>query len=397
MNPAAIDTIADIDVSGKRVLVRVDFDVSIQDGEVLDDTKIRAALPTITHLQQREARVLLMSHLGSPKGKVVPKLSLEPVAHRLAALLPEGEVILTDACVGDGAKRVALDLRDGQVALLENLQFHAGESRNDEKFARQLASLGDAYVNEAFSFLHFKHASIAGVPKYLQHRAQGLRLADELSAFSQILGNVAKPYVVILGGECAPLKINLLQVLFEKADIILLGGHIGTTFMAAKRLSMGKSSVEQSMLPLARDLMTKASHQGVKVLLPEDLVVADSLHSPAGDIVPNHEVPRDKYVVDIGTQTRRAFKEAISRAETILWDGAMGYFENEVFLEGTLIVARAIAGSPAMSVSGGEDTCNAVKKFDLEKGFNHISVGGESSLALLAGKTLPGLQVLEKK
>ena len=397
MNPAAFTEIADIDVAGKKVLVRVDFDVPMKNGQILDDTKIRSALTTVSYLQEKDARIILMSHLGAPEGKVVNKFSLEPVATRLAELLPDGEVILTDACVGDGAKRVALDLRDGQVAVLENLQFHVGETRNDEKFARQLASLGDVYINESFSVIHLKHASIAQVPRYLPKRAQGLRFAQELKAFSQILGAVERPYVAVLGGEAAPLKINLLQKLFDKADVIILGGHMATTFMAAKRLPMGESIIDRGLLPLARDLMTKASHQQVRILIPEDVVVSTDDNATEGKIVPNHKVEPEMVVVDIGPRARTAFKEAISRAETILWDGTMGCFDNPAFAEGTLSVARAIAGSPALSVLGGADTFNAVKTFGLEKGFNHVSAGGDASLDLLAGKPLPGLQALEKK
>ena len=397
MNPTAIAKIDDIDVAGKRVLVRVDLDVPMKNGEIVDDTKIRNILPTVEHLQSRDARVILMSHLGTPEGKVVPHLSLEKVACRLAELLPNGEVLLTDACIGDGARRVSLDLRDGEVAVLENLQFHVGETLNDEKFARQLAALGDVYINEAFSILHLKHSSIAGVPRYMQKRAKGLLLADELNAFSQLMGKVERPFVAILGGETVLLKINLLQKLFERADVVILGGHMAVTFMAAKRMSMGQTLFDSNMLPLARDLMAKASAQQVRILLPNDVIVADDLESSTCQVVPTDRIDTGKHVVDIGPRSRTIFKEAISRAETIFWDGVMGEMTQDAFSEGTLAVARAIAGSPAFSVLGGADTFFAVKKFGLEKGFNHVSRGGEASLDLLAGRQLLGLKALEKK
>lgn len=397
MNPAAIAKIDDFDVAGKRVLVRVDLDVPMKNGEILDDTKIRNILPTVEHLQTRDARVILMSHLGNPKGKVISNLSLEKVACRLAELLPNGEVLLTDACIGDGAKRVALDLRDAEVAVLENLQFHVGETKNDEKFARQLAALGEVYINEAFSILHLKHASIAGVPRYMQKRAQGLCLSDELRAFSQLMGKIERPYVAILGGETTLLKINLLKKLFDRADIIILGGHMAVTFMAAKRMSMGQTPVDPNMLPLARDLMAKAPSQQVRIILPEDIVVSSDTEGTSSNVVPVDRVDSGKWVVDIGTRSRTAFKDAISRAETILWDGTMGVAPHDASFEGTLAVARSIAGSPALSILGGEDTFFAVKKFGLEKGFNHVSRGGEASLDLLAGKQLLGLKALEKK
>ena len=395
MNLQAIKRLSDLDVAGKRVLVRVDVDVSLDGGAITDDRRIREVLPTIEYLTQRDARVLLMGHLGNPGGRVVPELSMESVARRLAELLPGGEVFLTDACVGDGAKRVALDLRDGETAVLENLAFHSGEAAGDEKLARELASFADIYVNESPRTLHQQSASVFVVPRFVSQRACGLIVEKELTGLVHFSQKVERPFVAVIGGSDFSSKLPLLQVMLERADTVIVGGVPANTFTAAQGLSLGTSVIERSRLPLARDLAAKAKASGVKLLLPTDFVVGEVGAGEAQKEVAASEVPSDVAVLDIGSKSRAAFKDAISRAAAVFWNGPLGAFEREPFSSGTLFTARAIAGSSAYSMVGGEDSAAAVLKFGLEKGFNHVSSGGRASLEFLEGKVLPGVGALE--
>jgi phosphoglycerate kinase len=395
MNLSAMKKIGDFDAAGKRVLMRIDADVPVKNGEIQNDKLIRRILPTVEYLLSKDARVLLMGHMGAPGGRVVPHLSMEPFAKRLAELLPSGEVFLTDACVGDGAKRVALDLRDGEVAVLENLAFHVGEESNDEKFARELASFGEIYINESPKTLNRNAASTASAPKYVAKRGMGFLLDAELAALSHFLGKVERPFVAVLGGADLSSKISLLQYFMEKADTIVIGGAPSNTFLAARGASLGKSAVEESRFPLARDLIAKAASAGIRLLLPTDVVLGDDSNGEAMGESSWDAVPSGLMVQDIGSQTRAAFKEAISRAATVFWNGPMGNYQNDAFFAGTLATARAIAGSSAFSVAGGDDTAEAVLKTGLEKGFDQVSNGGVASLELLEGKVLPGIGALE--
>jgi len=372
MDLSAIPKVNDIEVESRRVLVRVDFNVPREGGQVSDDTRIRAALPTIGNLLERGARVVLMSHLGRPKGKHVPDLTLEPVAARLAELLEIGEVTLTDSCVGDGARRVALDLRDGQVALLENLRFHVGETVNDDKFARELASLADVFVNDAFGTAPRAHASTVGVAAHVHDKAAGLLLEKEIDALSKLLGEVERPYVAVLGGAKVSDKIGIIENLLAKVDTLIVGGAMANTFTAATGGELGASLVEQDKLPLARDIVGKAESQGVKLVLPSDAVVAKSPDAAETTIAKAGRVPAGMMSLDIGPQSVAAFKEAAGRAGTVFWNGPMGMFEKPAFAEGTMAMARAIAESAAFSVVGGGDSVAAVRKAGLERGFDHV-------------------------
>ncbi|MCP4599648.1 MAG: phosphoglycerate kinase [Proteobacteria bacterium] len=394
MDFATIPKIKDLALCGQRVLIRVDFNVPLANGKITDDTRIRAALPTINYALELGARVILMSHLGRPKGRPNPIYSLEPVAMRLAELLEVGEVRLTDSCVGDGTKRVVLDLRDGQVALLENLRFHAGEISNDDKFAKDLASLGDVFINDAFGTSHRAHASVVGVPNHIHKKAAGLLLEKEIETLGRLLGGIERPYVAVLGGAKVSDKIGIIENLLTRVDMLIIGGAMANTFAAAARGKLGASLVEKDKLPLARELMTRAESQGVKLLIPTDAVVASSPDATESQVVPLNDVPEGQMALDIGPDSSAMFREAISRSGTVLWNGPMGMFEKPKFAEGTFTIARAISGSAAFSVVGGGDSVAAVRKTGLERGFDHVSTGGGASLELLEGKVLPGIASL---
>jgi phosphoglycerate kinase len=397
MDLATVPRMEKLDVGGKRVLLRLDFDVPLMQGDITDDARIRAALPTIEYLLERDARVVLLGHLGQPSGKVVPALSMEPVAMRLAELLPTGEVVLTDSPVGDGARRVVLDLRDGQVALLENLRFHAGEEQNNEKFARGLAALGDVYINDACSAIHLAHASIARVPRLVGKRAAGVLLQQELDAFNTLLSKVEHPFLAVIGGARFSDKADLIKSLLGTVDVLIVGGGVANTFLAAGGNAIGRSEIDRDKLPLARELLRQLKDAGVRLLLPTDVVIADDLDSKEPAEVPRDRVPEGALMVDVGAGTRAMFKDAISRCHQVFWNGPLGVCEKIPFREGTASVARAIAGSAAYSVASGDDTVAAVKGAGMEKGFNHVSTGGGALLKLLEGAALPGLQSLVAK
>jgi phosphoglycerate kinase len=337
-----------------------------------------------------------MSHLGRPKGKQVPELSLEPVAARLAELLAVGEITLTDSCVGDGARRVVLDLRDGQAALLENLRFHEGETKNDDKFARELAALADVYVNDAFGTAHRAHASTVGVTAHVRDKAAGLLLEKEIAALGKLHGEVARPYVAVLGGAKVSDKIGIIENLLGRVDTLIIGGAMANTFIAAAGGRLGASLVEEDKLPLARSIMQKAESQGVKLLLPTDAIVAAAPDAEESQTVSADQVPDGSMALDVGPDTIGAFREAAARAGTVFWNGPMGMFEQPRFAEGTVSMARSIAGSAAFSVVGGGDSVAAIRQAGLERGFDHVSTGGGASLKFLEGKVLPGIAALAK-
>lgn len=394
MDLKAIPKLDDIEVAGRRVLLRVDFNVPLKGGEITDDTRIRAALPTLKLLLEREARLIIMSHMGRPKGKPVPEFSLEPVAARLAELLEIGEVTLTDSCVGDGARRLVRDLREGQVLLLENLRFHAGETSNDDKLAKELASFGDIYVNDAFGTAHRAHASTVGVPSIMRDKAAGLLLEKEMEALGTLLGEVRRPYVAVLGGAKVTDKIGIIENLMNRVNALVIGGAMANTFIAAKGGSLGASLVEADKLPLARDLLARATYKGVDVVLPTDARIADSPDATEARVVPSDEIPEGMSAFDVGPDSGARYREIIGRAGTVLWNGPMGMFEKKPFAEGTLAMARAISGSSAFSVVGGGDSVAAVRQAGLERGFDHVSTGGGASLEFLEGKVLPGIAAL---
>ncbi len=394
MDFASIPKIKETDVAGKCVLIRVDFNVPLQDGKISDDTRIKAALPTINYVLEQGARVVLMSHLGRPKSRPDPAYSLEPVGMRLAELLEVGEVTLTDSCVGSGAKRVVLDLREGQLALLENLRFHAGEISNDDKFARELASGIDVYVDDAFGVVHRSHASVTGITNHVRIKAAGLLLEKEIVALSSLLGEVKRPYVAILGGAKVSDKISIIDDLMNRVDTLVIGGAMANTFIAATGGYLGSSLVEQDKLPLARNLLTRAEKKGVNLLIPNDAVAASSPGATEFQVVDAKTIPEGQMALDIGPGSMATFEKVLSLAGTIFWNGPMGMFEKEAFAKGTIDMAKAIAGSAAFSVVGGGDSVAAVKAAGLEHGFDHVSTGGGASLKLLEGKILPGIQAL---
>jgi phosphoglycerate kinase len=392
----AIKTISELDIAGRRVFIRVDFNVPLtSEGKVSDDTRIRESLPTIRLAIEKGARVVLASHLGRPKGKPDKKYTLEPVAGRLAELL-DADVTLTDEPVGDGARKVVNDLRAGAVALLENLRFSPLEEANDEGFARALASYADVYVNDAFGTAHRAHASTAGIAKFLADKGMGLLMEREVKFLGKLLGDVERPFVAIIGGAKVSDKIGVLHNLLGRVDQMLIGGAMANTFLKAKGGKLGRSLVEEDKLALARSFLKKAEERNVDILLPRDVVAAAGVQADSGRVVQATAVPEDLAALDIGPETARGFADAIARAKTIFWNGPMGVFESEPFAGGTLAVAKAVAGAAgALSVVGGGDSVAAVHKSGLADKITHISTGGGASLEFLEGKKLPGLAALE--
>ncbi|NMC68833.1 MAG: phosphoglycerate kinase [Myxococcales bacterium] len=385
----------DLNVGGRRVFVRVDFNVPLQGGRVKNDARIRAALPTIEHLRRQGARVILASHLGRPKGKRAPEFGLEPVAAKLAEILDD-EVRLADDCIGDGARKVAQDLRDGQVAMLENLRFHKAEEANDPVFAAELRKLCDVYVNDAFGCAHRAHASVEALPRLCPERAAGRLMFREVEALSKLLGKVDKPFVAVLGGAKVSDKINVLNNLLGRVDVFVIGGAMANTFLAARGLDLGKSLVEADKLGVARDFLRAAQEKGAEVLLPVDLVVAADADAPAGETVPPDRVGPGRAAFDIGPASVAAFKERIAVAGTVFWNGPLGLFEKPPFAQGTHAIAKAIASCSGFTVAGGGDSVAAIGQAGLEKMFGHVSTGGGASLELLEGLKLPGIAALEE-
>jgi phosphoglycerate kinase len=390
-----IKTINELDIAGRRVFIRVDFNVPLTPaGGVAEDSRIRESLPTIRLALEKGARVVLASHLGRPEGKPDPKYTLMPVAQKLAELLG-ADVTLTDEPVGDGARKVVGDLKSGHVALLENLRFTAAEEANDDTFAKGLASYADVYVNDAFGTAHRAHASTAGIAKFIAAKGMGLLMEREVKFLGQLLGDVERPFLAIIGGAKVSDKIGVLENLLGRVNQLLIGGAMANTFLRAKGGRMGRSLVEEDKLALARSFLKKAEEAGVEVLLPRDAIAAPGIRSDAGKVVKASEIPEDLAALDIGPETARGFADAIARGRTIFWNGPMGVFESDPFAGGTLAVARAVAASGALTVVGGGDSVAAVYKSGLGDKITHISTGGGASLEFLEGKKLPGLAALE--
>jgi len=390
-------TVRDIDVSGKRVLVRVDFNVPLnQEGQVTDDTRIKAALPTITYLVKAGARVILLSHLGRPKGKVDERYSLAPVAGRLEQLLG-APVQKAGDCIGDGVRQMVDKMRDGDILLLENVRFYPEEEKNDEKFARSLAELGDVYVNDAFGTAHRAHASTAGVAKFLPAVA-GLLMEKELAMLGQVLGSPARPFVAVIGGAKVSDKIGVLDNLLKKVDVLLIGGGMANTFLKAKGYELGQSLLEPDKVELAAELLRQAQEGKVEMLLPADVVVAQAAAPDApARVTAVDAIPADAMALDIGPQTVRQYGDKLKSAATVFWNGPMGVFEMEPFAGGTMAVAQAVGDSGAVSVIGGGDSIAAVHKAGVADKITHISTGGGAALEFLEGKVLPGVAVLLDK
>jgi len=390
-------TVKDIDIKGKRVLVRVDFNVPLdENGNITDDTRIVAALPTIEYILNQNASVILMSHLGRPKGEVKENLRLNPVAKRLEELLKKPVKKLND-CIGKEVEEAAKNIKPGDVILLENLRFHKEEEKNDEEFAKKLASLGDVYVNDAFGAAHRAHASVAAITKFLPSVA-GFLLAKEIYYLGNLLKNPERPFIVILGGAKISTKIGVINNLLDKVDKMLIGGGMTFTFLKSKGLNIGTSIVETEKEVEAFEILRKAQNEEKEIVLPDDVVVADEIKEDAKTkIVDIYQIPDNMSGVDIGPKTIKKFKKIINEAKTIFWNGPMGVFEIDKFAEGTKEIAKAVANSNAVTVVGGGDSISALKKFNLLDKITHVSTGGGASLEFVEGKPLPGIVSLQDK
>lgn len=399
--PAALNkkTVRDIDVAGKRVFLRADLNVPLDDGRITDDTRIRASIPTIRYLLERGASVVLASHLGRPKGKVNDALRLKPVADRLSQLLG-GPVRMTGDALGPGVHDAVGKLRPGELILLENLRFHGEEEANDPKFAKALADLADIYVDDAFGSAHRAHASTEGITQYLPSVA-GLLLEREVESLSRLLYRPPRPFHTVIGGAKISGKLEVLEALLARCQAILIGGGMANTFLAARGLPLGKSLVETEQLDNARRIVAEARRKRVRLMLPTDVVVAAQVHYRAQrQVVAVDQVPKDWVVVDIGPQTVAAFTEHLAKAKTIFWNGPMGIFEIEPFAEGTNAIARFLAERSAVGVItivGGGDSVAAVDRLGLTDRMTHVSTGGGASLEFVEGRTLPGVEALDDR
>ena len=394
-----IRSIEQLDIGGKRLFVRVDFNVPLdkKTGKVKDDARIRAALPTLRHGIGKKARVILASHLGRPEGKVVPEMSLEPAGARLSQLLGQ-DVIFADDCVGDGVRKLVGELRDGQVLLLENLRFHPEEEANDDAFARELAALCEAYVDDAFGTVHRAHASTVGMVRHVPQRGAGFLVAAELKHLQPLLKGAAKPYLAILGGAKVSDKIKVIDQLMGKVDALLIGGAMAYTFLVARGEAVGASRVEKDKLDVARRILDKASQSRVEVLLPSDHVVAKE---PKGGIPLQtvDKIPEGMLGLDIGPKTRELYRQRILGARTVFWNGPMGLFEVQELAAGTREVAEALVEATkrgARTVVGGGDSAAAIAEMGMAEKVTHVSTGGGASLEFLEGRELPGIKVLEE-
>ena len=396
---ARVKTIDDIDLHGKATFVRVDFNVPLDaDGTVTDETRINAALPTIKELQAKGAKIILASHLGRPKGERISSMSLSPVAPILAEKLGTPILFLED-CVGEEIQSAVNSLRDGQVALLENLRFHKGETENDPDFSSSLANLADVFVNDAFGTAHRAHASTFGVPSILTDKVSGYLIAKELEFLGDKTSTPSRPFVVILGGAKVSDKITVIDQLIDKADTIIIGGAMAYTFALANGIQVGNSLSEPEKVELARNALAKAKEKGVEFLLPVDTLITDSLDFKAKKIgeskVVEGDIPDEWEGVDIGPQTTQLYQQAIRDAKTILWNGPMGVFEIEESSQGTFAIAETVARSSAVSIIGGGDSVKAINRSGYAEDVTFMSTGGGASLEFLEGKDLPGVSILD--
>jgi len=393
-------TIRDLgDISGKRVFVRVDFNVPMEEGKITDDTRIRESLPTIKHLVEQKAKVILASHMGRPKGTVKPEFSLKPAADRLSELLDKPVSFASD-CVGSEAESAVGKLEPGDVLLLENVRFHGEEEKNDDAFAKQLASLADVFVQDAFGSVHRAHASTVGITKHVPVSVGGLLVEKELKYLGDALANPERPFVGILGGSKVSTKINVISSLLQQVDVLMLGGGMTYTFMKAQGGTIGTSLFEESTLEDAKKALEQANQLGKKLLLPVDCVACKGDDRPDPNaptqVVPANAIPDGWMGVDIGPESVKLFTDEIKKARTVVWNGPVGVFELEPFANGTRKVAEAMAESDATTVIGGGDSAAAAVKFNLADKMTHISTGGGASLEFLEGKPLPGLEALSE-
>ena len=393
-------SIEDVNVTGKRVLCRCDFNVPTKDGKITSDKRIVAAMPTIEYLVNHGAKVILCSHMGKPKGEYKPELSLKVVADRISELLGQ-RVIMAKDVAGEDAKAKAAALQDGQVMLLENTRFEKGETKNDPELSKALASMADLFVNDAFGTAHRAHSSTAGVADYLP-AVCGYLIQKEVSIMGKALADPERPFVAILGGAKVSDKLNVINNLLEKVDTLIIGGGMAFTFLAAKGYNIGKSLVDSEKIDYCKEMMAKAEAKGVKLLLPVDAVVADSFPNPIDAEIPVETVaadaiPSDKMGLDIGEKSQALFAEAAKTAKTVVWNGPMGVFENPTLAKGTIAVAQALAESSAVTIVGGGDSAAACEQLGFADKITHISTGGGASLEFLEGLELPGIACLEDK
>ena len=388
-------TIDQVDLQGKRVIIRVDFNVPLdEDRKITDDSRIRAAIPTINHVVDEGGSVILCSHLGRPNGKVCPELSLAPVAKRLKRLLGK-DVTFAPDCAGPLVKNLASQLQPGDVLLLENVRFHPGEEANDKKFASELASLGDVFINDAFGTAHRSHASTAGIPLFIKASAAGYLMKREVEYLEGAVENPVRPFVALLGGAKVSGKIGVIKNLENKVDKVVIGGGMAFTFLKAMNLEIGRSLVEDEMLDFAKGVYERSIEQGIRVYLPVDCVVAASLDPGAETkIVPTQEIPEGWYGLDIGPASVKLFTEAVENAKTILWNGPMGLFERDAFARGTQAMAHAVANAYALTIVGGGSTALAIHRAGETDSMSFISTGGGAALTLLEGENMPGLAAL---
>jgi phosphoglycerate kinase len=393
----AIRRMDQIELKGKRVFIRVDFNVPMNErNEITDDTRILLSLPTIQFVMEAGGKVILASHLGRPKGKRDPKFSLAPVAKRLSQLLGR-KVALAMDCIGDEVQKQINGMKEGEILHLENLRFHPEEEKNEESFSKALASLCEVYINDAFGAAHRAHASTVGMTRYVKTVAAGFLMMKEVESLEKALVNPQKPYVAILGGAKVSDKIGVIENLLNKVTTLLVGGGMAYTFLKARGFGVGKSLVEEDQLGFSSNLLSRAGGK-VKFLLPYDHIAAERMGLQAKrQIVKNEEIPSDWVCLDIGPETVRAFSEEIRSAKTIVWNGPMGVFEMEPFSQGTFAIAKAIANSSAFSIVGGGDSVAAVKQAGVAERISHLSTGGGASLEFLEGKKLPGIEALRKE
>ncbi|MFD1038819.1 phosphoglycerate kinase [Virgibacillus byunsanensis] len=389
-------TLHDLDLKGKKVFCRVDFNVPMKNGEVRDDTRIKAALPTINYLVEQGAIVILASHLGRPKGEVVEELRLDPIANRLSDLIGK-EVVKTDAVYGSEVNEAVSNITDGDILLIENVRFEAGEEKNDAQLAQSFADMADVYVNDAFGAAHRAHASTTGVAEKLP-AAAGFLMEKEINVLGKALADPERPFTAIIGGAKVKDKINVIDNLLDKVDNLIIGGGLAYTFIKAKGYEIGNSLLEEDKIDLAKEFMQKAQEKGVNLVLPVDAIVADDFSETANTkIVDIEEIPADWEALDIGPKTRDKFTQIIEASKLIIWNGPMGVFEYNAFAGGTKAVAEALANTNGYTVIGGGDSAAAVEKFGFAEEMDHVSTGGGASLEFMEGKVLPGVQALNDK
>lgn len=390
-----IPTLDTLDVAGRRVLLRLDLNCPLADGEVADDSRIRAALPTIHHLQERGARLVICSHLGRPKGRRSPALSLEPVGARLAELL-EGEILFAHDTVGEDVEELSRELNDGEILLLENLRFQAEEKKNNAAFASQLAKLGDIYINDAFGAMHRSHASVDAITGCMETVGTGLLIQRELEALGKLLEGPERPFIAILGGAKVSDKIGVIEALSKRCDGILIGGAMAYTFLAAQDRAVGDSLIEENKILLAKRILERCGERGVTLYLPVDHVVAESIDTENEPEVVK-DIPDGMAGFDIGPETAARYKEVINRAGTVFWNGPMGVAEKEAFAGGTRALAESVATSEGYTVIGGGDSAAAINQLGFADKVDHVSTGGGASLEFIEGNDLPGIRALRNR